>query len=173
MARLYERKKQLAIRVVLRYDMLRGWKGDSVGVASLGPSEDMDMNAEMEVEGEKWDGMRRRRLMRNVIPTLIAAPPGGWTTHAVRERMKHHVTELDRYLLLSDEEIAGWSDETLLGMTAMVVMQWMWLRGNNEVLEEMEVGGYEELEGKADECEWVVDDVKRKGGRGVGGGGEE
>jgi hypothetical protein len=165
MARLYERRKHLAIRLVLRYDMLREWKEGTSGVASLPPpAASVSVSTardEEEVEGghtQVQTQNQRRRLMPNIIPTLIAAPQGGWTTHAVRKRMKHHITELDEYLLLSDKEIATWSDRTLLGMASQITLQWQWLRGNNAVLEEMELGGYEELEGKAGECEWIADD---------------
>lgn len=162
MARLYDRKKQLAIRLVLRYDMLREWKMDSawhpVAVASL-PAPEVPGVEYVASQKTGWYG--RRALMPNVISTLIAAPPGGWTTHAVRERMRHHVTDLDNYLLLSDEEVASWSTETLLSMTSQILLVWQWLRQSNEILEDMEVHGYEELDGKADECEWIADDLKR------------
>lgn len=165
-SRLYERKKQLAIRLILRYDMLREWKIDSSGhpmtVASLPPATTPAPSPEVDMSGLYLGS--RRLLMPNIISTLIAALHGGWTTHAVRERMKHHVTDLDSYLLLSDEKVRRWSDQVLLGMTAQVVLQWQWLRQNNEILGEMEVMGYEELEGRADECEWIADDVKRKRG---------
>ncbi|KAH5405249.1 hypothetical protein HBI46_202730 [Parastagonospora nodorum] len=163
MARLYEHKKQLAIRLVLRYDMVREWKADGAGhtitVASLGPEgsaggDGIDM-------GQLRLG-QRRPFRQNVIPTLIAAPQGGWTTHAVRERMKHHVTDLDGYLMLSDEVVAGWSDQVLLVMASQIVLQWQWVRNNNEILTEMEIMGYEEFEGRADENDWMVDDVRKR-----------
>ena len=163
MARLYEVKKQLAIRLVLRYDVVREWSGDgaghSIGVASLEPP----VGAVGEVDMGELHLGQRRPLRMNVIPTLIAAPQGGWTTHAVRERMKHHVTELDGYLMLSDETVAGWSDQVLLVMASQVVLQWQWVRENNEILTEIDIMGYEEFEGRADENDWIVDDVKRRG----------
>jgi hypothetical protein len=155
MGRLYERKKHLAIRLVLRYDMLREWKGESM--ASLPAGKDQGMDIEM-----RSLNYTRPALMPNVVATLIVAPVGGWSTYGVRERMKHHVTDLDGYLLLSDMEVRGWSDQTLLSMTSQIVLQWQWLRANNAIFEEMEVNAYEELEGKADECEWINDDWKRK-----------
>ena len=159
-SRLYERKKQLAIRLVLRYDLLREWKMDHtwhpMAVASVAPTGQCAPNPIVAMK----EG--RRPLLPNIIPTLIAAPaPSGWTTHAVRERMKHHITGLDSYLLLTDAKVASWSDETVLGMASQVALQWQWLRQNNEILGEMEINGYEELEGRADECEWIADDVKR------------
>jgi hypothetical protein len=166
MARLYDRKKQLAIRLTLRYDMLRTWKLDGAGhtmaIASL-PAPAPEVQVDPEPIGP------RRAFMPSIISTLIVAPDGGWTTHAVRERMKHHVTDLDTYLLLSDEKISSWSDQTLLSMTAQVLVQWQWLRQNNDTLGEMELFGYEELEGRADECEWIADEIKKKTGRGGGG----
>jgi hypothetical protein len=139
MARLYDRKKQLAIRLTLRYDMLRDWKfggtGHTMAIASL-PAPASRGTTDIQIEGP------RRAFMPNIIATLIAAPVGGWTTHAVRERMKHHVTDLDKYLLLDDEKVSSWSDQTLLSMTAQVILQWQWLRQNNDVLGEMEIFGY-------------------------------
>lgn len=168
MARLYGKKKQLAIRLVLRYDMLRDWKMDHtwhpMAVASVGPSGAV---APLPIVPTK-EG--RKGLMPNVISTLIAAPEGGWTTHAVRERMKHHITALDAYLLLTDEKVASWSDETVLSMASQMALQWQWLRQNNEILQEMEVNGYEDLEGKADENEWIADDLKRPDWGKAGGG---
>jgi hypothetical protein len=155
MGKLYERKKHLAIRMVLRYDMLREWKGESV--ASL-PAIN-DKGGDIEMQSAEYT---RPALMPNIVSTLIVAPTGGWSTHGVRERMKHHVTDLDGYLLLSDAKVRGWSDQTLLGMTSQIALQWQWLRANNAIFEDMEINAYEELEGKADECEWINDDWKRK-----------
>ena len=194
--RLYERKKQLAMRLVLRYDMLRAWKMEvsrgshardvAVTVASRPPPahrvsaafgrvdgvglaavEDMTDSAGREEEREKEGG--RRALMPNIIPTLIAAPEHGYSTHAVRERMKHHVTDLDGYLLLTDEEVEGWGTAHLLRMACTLILHWQWLRQNNKILADMEVDEWEELGGKADECEWIADYVKRTVGlAGVG-----
>ncbi|KAF1845002.1 uncharacterized protein K460DRAFT_405282 [Cucurbitaria berberidis CBS 394.84] len=170
MARLYDRKKQLAIRLVLRYDMLREWKVDAsyhpFPVPSL-PPPPIDPAAQpvsaMKI-GHPPGCSTRRPLMSNVIATLIAAPPGGFTTHGVRERMKHYITDLDDYLLLSDDKAAAWSDLVLIGMTSQIVLQWQWLRQNNEMLQEMEVQGWEELDCKADECDWIADDIKKPSG---------
>ena len=157
MDHLYDRKKQLAIRLVLRYDMLREWKMDHtwhpMAVASLPPANVRPP--------EPISSSTHRALMPNIVSTLIVAPVGGWTTHAVRERMKHHITALDTYLILTDGEVAGWSGDILVGMASQIALQWQWLRQNNEVLEEMEIFGWEDLEGRADECEWIADDVKK------------
>ena len=103
----------------------------------------------------------RRARLPNIIATVIAAPAGGSGTQGVIARMKHHVTALDDYLLLTDEEVAGLSGIALLERVWQVLLHWQWLRQNNEMLEEMEVHGWEELEGKADESEWIADDVKK------------
>ena len=92
--------------------------------------------------------------------------------------MKHYVTDLDGWLLLSDEEVRGWSDEFLVARTSMIVLMWQWLTKNNEVMEDMEMGGWEELEGKAEDSEWFADDVKKGGwgkrdGHRAGKGGKE
>ncbi|KAL6703651.1 hypothetical protein ACN47E_009425 [Coniothyrium glycines] len=173
MAHLYEHKKQLAIRLTLRYDMLREWTLDTTGprdhplaVPSVPPK---GLPAPQPIQPDPHRYPRRAAQLPNVLATLIAAPPGGFSTHGVRERMKHHVTELDGYLLLSDAVVAGWSDGVLLRTTSQVVLQWQWLRRNNETLEAMEVLGWEELEGRAEDCEWIADDV-RKVGRGREGG---
>ena len=194
MARLYNVKKQLAMRLVLRYDMLRDWKMEAgthhrdqaVAVASVPPPSSKGLAAaaaaaaatpasapvamSQRAKKEKGKYPFRRPLLPNIIPTLIAAPTGGFTTHGVRERMKHHVTDLDSYLLLEDDEVGGWTRAKLLGKLCQVVLHWQWMRGNNELLGGMEVRGWEDFEGKADECEWIAEDVKRNV---VGGGGRK
>lgn len=186
MGRLYDRKKQLAIRLVLRYDMLREWcLGDDpvgkrdVSVGSVPPVNSTTANGiETPVASPVKDGpagkgreYSRRELMPNVWPTLIAAPPGGFMTHGVRERMKHYVTPLDAYLLLTDEEVKGWSPKTLVIRASQIVLQWQWLRQKNETLEKMERGGWEQLDGRAEECEWIAE--RKDGNWRAGKGGEE
>lgn len=166
MARLYDKRKQLAIRLVLRYDMLREWKMDSschpIAIASLPPAvPPVPAPAPLTNPGSTIPYPYYRPLLPNVWSTLIAAPAGGFTTHGVRERMKHHVTDLDSYLLLSDADVNGWSDQVLLGMLSQIILQWQWLRQNNAILEEMEKDDYEDLDGRAEECEWIADDVRR------------
>jgi hypothetical protein len=187
MARLYDAKKQLAMRLVLRYDMLREWKMEAgthhrdqaITIASVPPPPSSQSQVKgggdvpeepVAVVSSSTRFPYRRARMPNIVSTIIAAPAGGFATHGVRERMKHHVTDLDNFLLLGDEEVAGWSDMKLLAVTCQVVLHWQWIRQNNEVLEEMEVHGWEELEGKADESEWIADDVKRNT---AGGGGKK
>lgn len=180
MARLYDRKKHLAIRIVLRYDMLREWKIDAhhthnkeggvrdhaIAVASVAP--DLNVAAPAPIAVKRANSFPHRRpLMPNIVPTLIAAPAGGFTTHGVRERMKHHVTDLDALLLLTDEKVAGCSDFVLVGLVSQIILQWQWLRQSNEILGDMEVGGWGDFDGKADNCEWVAEDARK----GVGAGG--
>ena len=192
LARLYDRKKQLAIRLLLRYDMLRERKVEAgayqhhyrdmpLAVASLPPPLLRECDGITGTSATATATMAtatamapppipaaypdkypfRRPLMPNIIATLIAAPRGGFTTHGVRERMKHHITELDGYLVLGDEQVEGWSIEKLKMKTCVALLYWQWLRRNNGVLEDMEVCGWEELEGRADECEWFADEVRR------------
>jgi hypothetical protein len=189
MRRLYERKKQLAIRLVLRYDMLREWtlgegpvgKRD-LSVASVPPavpdvSEPRGLVGAIKSPMKAQDGTpgdeeyKRTRSMPNIWPTLVAAPAEGYTTYGVRERMKHYVTPLDDYLLLTDEQVASWSEKTLVIRASQMVLQWQWLRQKNERLEEMESNGWEELDGRADECEWIAE--KKEGVWGKGKGDEE
>ena len=80
--------------------------------------------------------------------------------------MRHHVTDFDAWLLLSDEEVAKYSDKKLLFVTSQVALQWQWLVKNNGLLDEMERLGWEELDGKADENEWIAEDVRRNVGTG-------
>ena len=135
LALLYERRKHLAIRFKLRYDMLCEWGVDGVvGVASVPPAlvaEDQQENGhsvlqdtgivtegleETELEHATQEGEKQERcLMPNIWSTHIAAPATGYSTHGVRERMKHHVTNLDAWLLLTDSQICAWSAQMLLG----------------------------------------------------------
>ncbi|KAI2486687.1 hypothetical protein Ptr902_00820 [Pyrenophora tritici-repentis] len=164
----YVHKKSLAGRFMLRYDMLCAWKLEysrmigrsrdvAVTVASVEPEEEEDWDASPNVEG--WYGEKAevkadeagiRLFMPNIIPTLIAAPQP-WSTAAVRERMKHRVTDLDKFLLLTNEEVEAWGAERLLQMTCTLILHWQWLRRSNEKLEDMEVGGWADLDVKADE----------------------
>jgi hypothetical protein len=169
MGRLYDRKKQLAIRLILRYDMLREWKMEqgthhrdqAVTVPSLPPS-GLPAPPPLPPMNAGAHSHRRPKLP-NIIPTLIAAPEGGYTSLPVRDRMRHHVTDLDPYLLLSDKVVAQWSDKMLKCMTSQIAVLWQWLRQNNAMLDDMETYGWEDLDGKADECEWIAEDIKRSG----------
>lgn len=183
MGRLYDRKKQLAIRLVLRYDMLREWtmgegpigKRD-LSVASVPPiaaaisgrTETVRTPVKDRGRQDEDEGYKRRELMPNVWPTLITAPTSGYTTYGVRERMKHYVTPLDDYLLLGDQTMGGWSETTLVIRTSQLVLQWQWLRQKNRTLEEMEENSWEELDGRADECKWIAEKKEGVWGKGKG-----
>lgn len=67
-----------------------------------------------------------------------------------------------RFVLRYDM-LREWSTGVLNMKTCFALLHWQWLRQNNEKLGDMEVHGWEELEGKAYECQWMVDDVKRYG----------
>lgn len=166
-AKLYDRRRNLAHRVTLRYDMLREWKLDAsfhpLSVASVAPSKAIKSDGDITMKDAE-DEYVRKPLLPNVWATVIAAPEGGFVTHGYRERMKHHVTDLDGYLMLTDEEVSAWKYDVLLAMTAQIVLHWQWLRRNNAILEEMEMNDYEAFDGKGEECEWIVDDPKRIGG---------
>lgn len=179
MARLYDKKKQLAIRLVLRYDMIREWcvgEGQvgrrDISVASVPPTIITAMNGgaasgrPMICGSANGQAHERRPLMSNIWSTLIAAQDGGFTTHGVRERMKHYVTPLDAYLLLTDDKVRKWSDKTLVVRASQIVLQWQWLRQKNETLDEMECGGWEELDGRAEECEWIAEKRETAAGKG-------
>ncbi|KAH9864471.1 hypothetical protein J1614_010405 [Plenodomus biglobosus] len=183
MARLYERRKHLAIRLLLRYDMLLAWKTNckgkdhrahpvvvncvaSPGVrgparisAQSGPRENGDADDDVDMS-DLGSVPLRRPLMANVWPTLLLPPPthpNGFATHGVRERMRHHVTDLDPVLMYTDEEVAKWSDQVLVARTGSALLLWQWMRRNNEILEDMEVNDWEDLDGKAEECDWIAD----------------
>ncbi|OAL53687.1 hypothetical protein IQ07DRAFT_640733 [Pyrenochaeta sp. DS3sAY3a] len=161
MGRLYERKKQLSIRLILRYDIGLDWRrAGAMTAASLPP------NKEDEVP-EGIPGLNevmfpnRRELMPNIISTLIAAPEDGWSTQGVRDRMKHHIGHLDSYLILDDEDVAEWDETRLLAKTSQILLQWQWIRSDTETLLDLEVDAWEALDKKAEECEWIADDAKR------------
>lgn len=169
LSRLYERKKQLAIRLLLRYDMLREWimepsqssyREQPIVVASTGPVAGF-VAPEPVVGVASLNYPYRRPLLLNVIPTLIAAPAGGYASQSARDRMRHHVTVLDGYLMLRDEEVEKWSEGRLKSKVCFVLMHWQWLRGNNATLDDLEVLDWEGLEGKAEECGWIGDDTTR------------
>jgi len=180
LARVYDEKRHLAIRLVLRYDMLREVKvrGSSkdarlhaVVVNSVAPQEELlvvgpsraaqqQQSEPMSPNQSQRPSLDRRPLLPNIWPTLILPPPHllahGYLTHGYRERMRHHVTDLDPLLLYTDDEVHSWSEATLVARTATVLLMWQWMRKNNEVLADMEIGGWEDLDSKAEECVWVA-----------------
>ncbi|KAF2689820.1 hypothetical protein K458DRAFT_474271 [Lentithecium fluviatile CBS 122367] len=174
MLRLYEAKKTTSVRVSLRYDMLRKWtrgghahdmvvesrpalppplpsSPSSIPVSASRPAPPPDPISNPKLPA-------RPPFRPNVLATLIAAPAQythGYPTRKLGEAMRHHVTELDRWMLLTDEEVAQWEGKRLwMGVCGVLVM-WQWLRRDTEVLGEMEVGGWQELGGRVDECEWI------------------
>ncbi|KAI8935589.1 hypothetical protein NX059_008155 [Plenodomus lindquistii] len=175
MARLYERRKQLGIKLVLRYDMLFAWRMSWNGKdhrshavvvnCSLPPANTVAQHASVDggtdvKMADVGSVAGRRPLMPNVWPTLLLPPPEwprGFATHAVRERMRHHVTDLDDVLVYTDEQVQGWTNTILVARTASALLMWQWIRGNNEMLGEMDMDDWQDLDGKADECDWIAD----------------
>jgi hypothetical protein len=159
MYKMYMAKRNLAIRVTLRYDMVREWhKGDhsqNMVVESRVPHSP-PLVPPAPVSNGLYPG--RRAFLPNIMPTLIAATvAGGYTTKKMGDAMKHHVTGLDKWLLLKDDEVRRWDGRRLLIGVASVVLQWQWLRRNTEMLADMEVRMWESLDARADESEWVRD----------------
>ncbi|KAF2853043.1 hypothetical protein T440DRAFT_548576 [Plenodomus tracheiphilus IPT5] len=180
MAKLYDRRKHLAIRLVLRYDMLLAWKMTWNGrdhkphpvvvncvvppagqEAAQAPNPGLDGDDSNDiVMVDAASNPYRRSLLSSIWPTLLLSPPShpqGFATHGVRERMRHHVTDLDAVLMYTDDEVSRWGDQVLVARTSNAILLWQWMRGNNEVLGEMEVDDWDELDGKADECPWIAD----------------
>ena len=58
---------------------------------------------------------------------------------------------------MSDEEVEAWDARRLVLGAASAVIMWQWVREGTEMLGEMEVRGWGELEGRAEECAWVRD----------------
>lgn len=195
MARVYGERKHLAIRLMLRYDMMRegkvggsgrqhavvvnsvapGGEGRAVPGMERGEAQKQQKQQQLEAKSHhqaqsqpqpqarlrtQETSLHRRPLMPNIWPTLILPPPhlltNAYPTHGYRERMRHHVTDLDPLLLYADDEVHSWGDAMLIARTATVLLMWQWVRGNNEVLADMEVEGWEVLDGKAEECVWVA-----------------
>lgn len=161
MGRLYERKKQLSIRLILRYDIGLDWRrAGAITAASLPPNKEDDVPDSIPGLNEVMFP-NRRELMPNIISTLIAAPEDGWSTQGVRDRMKHHIGHLDSYLILDDEDVAEWDETMLLAKTSQILLQWQWIRSDTETLLDLEVDAWEALDKKAEDCEWIADDAKR------------
>ncbi|CAI6325207.1 unnamed protein product [Periconia digitata] len=154
---VYGQRHTLATRLSLRYDMLRQWKKGS-------PNQNMTIESKEAPDPPITPPPvknnprfpNRRGLMPNIIPTLIAAPEYGYNKRQ-SDCMKHHITELDELLLFSDETVEKWGTVTLLVKLAAAVSHWQWLRENNETFYDMQVNNYAELDGKADDCDWVRD----------------
>jgi hypothetical protein len=100
--------------------------------------------------------------MPNIIPTVIVCPDwigtqwvGDFKTRALTEKMRHHATTLDDYLLLTEDKVKYWTDSVLVAKTAMIIAQWGWLRENNQILLDMYQNGvdWEALRGEEGD-EW-------------------
>lgn len=158
MYRMYDARKTMSMRMILRYDLLYEWIKRSSNhflvIESRPPVRYVRIDAPGDYD-EIYPG--RTPLLPNVWATLIAAPALGYATQKMREAMKHHVTALDGLLMVTDEEVEAWNADKLFRKTAEVLLQWQWLRKNTELMEDMEVRGWEDLEGPAGECEWVRD----------------
>ena len=168
MYRMYLSRRNLSTRVMLRYDMLRNWKKRShahpIIIESVLPH-DPPVRPILPLYNKERP--HRRPLMQNILSTLIAARPDEpYCTKKMSDCMRHHVTDLDRYLLLTDEEVEEMGTIRLIMMLVEVVVQWQWIKENTELMEEMDVRMWEDMDGKADECEWVRDtkNVKEVGG---------
>lgn len=164
MARMYEAKRTQSIRTILRYDMMLEWTKRSGNHYAIVESRPLPKSEETvaPIGSELLVAYQRRQpgrvpLCENVWPTLLAGPREGWGTFKRAEAMKHHVTELDKLLMYTDEEVDGWMAGKLLNKTQHVLLMWQWLRKNTEKLEDMEVDCWRELGGRADECGWVRD----------------
>jgi len=157
--RLYSNHRGASVRLILRYDMLREWhhqpRGTFAVVDSLSHAAFANMQPPAPISNPKHP--YRRPLMPNIWATLIVGQPTDYPTRRLSDAMRHHVTDLDKCLLLRDEEVAERSDAWLLSMLPMLILQWQLLRKNTMRLEDMEVGDWEELKGRADELEWVRD----------------
>ncbi|KAF2706311.1 hypothetical protein K504DRAFT_536537 [Pleomassaria siparia CBS 279.74] len=165
LVRVYTEKRNTASRLILRYDMLLHWKKPAnhyLVVASPEPTSTLNPLPVAPPPVVRSRYPPTRHFMPNILPTLIAAPVGGFQTKAIGERMRHHITELDTYLLLREEQIEGWANVRLMMTLSTVISLWSWLRVSNEKLEAMEVHGWEELGGIAEENMWFLQEVKEE-----------
>lgn len=159
MNRMYWAKKNLSLRVTLRYDSLRNWHKKHSNHYVMVESKPQPLRPRPFYPPADYDKMHpgRRPLNPSVWATLIAGPSEGYTHRKMAEAMKHHITDLDALLMYTDEQVAGWSTSVLFQNLVKVVLQWQWLRSNTEKMEDMEVSNWEELDGKPEENEWVRD----------------
>lgn len=159
---LYTARKATQMRLLLRYDMLRAWKkGNNRHIMCImSPIAD---SAKSGVERPELNALQcpvRRRFMPNVITTLVAAPypklPHGYGAAKTAGKMKHHVTALDDDLLSRDEEVAMWAEKEYIVRFCDIVLNWQWLRENNQILEDMSVMGWDGLQSK-EGADWFLD----------------
>ncbi|KAF2020999.1 hypothetical protein BU24DRAFT_469765 [Aaosphaeria arxii CBS 175.79] len=166
LAQLYAERKGTNLRLLLRYDMLREWKpkkhsGKSnlaaltYWVESAEPVNTYMNVADGSASGE--DGMDSLPpLAMNVIPTLIAAPAGGWRIMSVRDKMRHNVTALDDILMLKREQLVRMGKMMFTVKFAETVLLWQELMTNNEMLEDFKAKDWEGL-GTGEANEWIKD----------------
>ena len=159
MYRMYSNKRNYPTRISLRYDMERERhkrpNARDLLVESRPPSIPPLPTPEPIINPAYPE---RPPFMPNIISTLIAAPAeGGYGTKKMADAMRHHITELDRLLALTDKDVSGWNGTQMVVGAVAVILQWQWLRADTKKLEDLEVGNWEELDGKAEDCEWVRD----------------
>lgn len=159
MASLYDARKSQSMRTSLRYDMVLEWtkrNNNHFLIVESRPLPALPNHPSAPPDyAQRYPGRYPR--MENVWATLIAGPPEGWRSAKKTETMKHHITGLDEVLLYTDSEVEGWRAPKLFQKTLQVILQWQWLRQNTKRMEDMEVNGWKDLEGRVDECEWVRD----------------
>jgi hypothetical protein len=154
MTRLYSDHRGTYVRLLLRYDMLLPWKknGNHYLVVPAEPSQGVPPQLD-------WNKDELRRpLYPNIWASLLAPPKGGYATKSVGEKLRHHITELDGYLLVRDVEVDSWGDRELITKMATVVGVWLWIREMNEILDDMEVNGWEGLMNLVGN-EWFLDSL--------------
>jgi hypothetical protein len=154
MTRLYSERRGTYVRLLLRYDMLFPWKkdGNHYLVVPAEPCQGVPPPLD-------WNNDELRRpLYPNIWASLLAPPKEGHVTKSVGEKLRHHITELDGYLLVGDEEVEGWGDKELVTKLATVVGVWLWIREMNKKFDDMEVNGWEELVDLM-ENEWFLDNL--------------
>jgi hypothetical protein len=154
--RMYDAKRNLSTRVVLRYDTMREWTKRDNSHHLLVDSRPPYLPFPPPVPHYDPSYPRRRAFMPNILATLIAATDD-YRTKKLGDCMRHHVTDLDQCLMLTNKVVEEWETVKLLMMIAQAVLHWQWLRENNEVMDDMNARKWEDLDAKADDNEWVRD----------------
>jgi hypothetical protein len=117
MTRLYSERRGTYVRLLLRYDMLLPWK--KYGNHYLVVPAEVSSGVPPPLEWNKYDLWRP--LYPNVWASLLTPPKEGFVTKTVGEKLRHHVTELDGYLLIRDEEVDNWGDNQLVVKLGSVI----------------------------------------------------
>lgn len=89
---------------------------------------------------------------------MLTPPKEGFVTKSVGEKLRHHITELDGYLLNGNEEVDKWGDSQLVVKLGSVVSVWLWIRKINEKFGDTEMHGWNELTDVVDN-KWFLDNV--------------